>query len=82
VGAIPVGTRKIKVRLGIDQVSGTIRTWRPTTSPEIDPGNLGYLTFAQVRTLLNAGRSNERNHDRGGDGYRHGLFLPGSERGR
>ena len=57
LGAIPVGTRKIKVRLDIDQVSGaTPNLAIDDVTLEIDPGDLRYLTFAVWQVSAQAGR--------------------------
>jgi hypothetical protein len=57
LGAIPVGTRKIKVRLDIDQVSGaTPNLAIDDITLEIDPGDLRYLTFAVWQVSAQAGR--------------------------
>jgi hypothetical protein len=55
--AIPVGTRKIKVRLDIDQVSGaTPNLAIDDVTLEIDPGDLRYLTFAVWQVSAQVGR--------------------------
>jgi hypothetical protein len=57
LGAIPVGTRRIKVRLDIDQVSGaTPNLAIDDVTLEIDPGDLRYLTFAVWLVSAQAGR--------------------------
>jgi hypothetical protein len=57
LGAIPVGTRKIKVRLDIDQVSGaTPNIAIDDVTLEIDPGDLRYLTFAVWQVSAQVGR--------------------------
>jgi hypothetical protein len=57
VGAIPVGTRQIKVRLDIDQVSGaTPNIALDDVTLEIDPGDLRYLTFAVWQVSAQVGR--------------------------
>jgi hypothetical protein len=57
LGAIPVGTRKIKVRLDIDQVSGaTPNLAIDDVTLEIDPGDLRYLTFAVWQVALRSVR--------------------------
>ena len=57
LGAIPVGTRKIKVRLDIDQVSGaTPNLAIDDVTLEIDPGDLRYLTFAVWQVSAQVGR--------------------------
>ena len=57
LGAIPVGTRKIKVRLDIDQVSGaTPNLSIDDVTLEIDPGDLRYLTFAVYQISAQIGR--------------------------
>jgi hypothetical protein len=57
LGAIPVGTRKIKVRLGIDQVSGASPNLAiDDVTLEIDPGDLRYLTFAVWQVSAQVGR--------------------------
>jgi hypothetical protein len=57
LGAIPVGTRKIKVRLGIDQVSGaTPNLAIDDVTLEIDPGDLRYVTFAVWQVSAQVGR--------------------------
>jgi hypothetical protein len=57
LGAIPVGTRKIKVRLDIDQVSGaTPNLAIDDVTLEIDPGDLRYLTFAVWQVSVQVGR--------------------------
>jgi hypothetical protein len=57
LGAIPVGTRKIKVRLDIDQVSGaTPNLVIDDVTLEIDPGELRYLTFAVWQVSAQVGR--------------------------
>jgi hypothetical protein len=56
-GAIPAGTRKIKVRLQIDQVSGVSPNLAlDDVTLEIDPGDLGYLTFAVWQVSAQVGR--------------------------
>jgi hypothetical protein len=57
LGAIPVGTRKIKVRLDIDQVSGaTPNLAIDDVTLEIDPGDLRYLTFGVWQVSAQVGR--------------------------
>jgi hypothetical protein len=57
LGAIPVGTRKVKVRLDIDQVSGaTPNLAIDDVTLEIDPGDLRYLTFAVYQVSVQVGR--------------------------
>jgi hypothetical protein len=57
LGAIPVGTRKIKVRLDIDQVSGaTPNLAIDDVTLEIDPGDLRFLTFAVYQISAQVGR--------------------------
>jgi hypothetical protein len=57
LGAIPVGTRKIKIRLDIDQVSGaTPNLAIDDVSLEIDPGDLRYLSFAVWQVSAQIGR--------------------------
>jgi hypothetical protein len=57
LGAIPVGTRRIKVRLDIDQVSGaTPNLAIDDVTLEIDPGDLRYLTFAVWQVSAQVGR--------------------------
>ena len=54
---IPVGTRKIKVRLDIDQVSGASPNVAiDDVTLEIDPGDLRYLTFAVWQVSAQVGR--------------------------
>jgi hypothetical protein len=63
LGAIPVGTCKIKVRLDIDQVSGaTPNLAIDDVSLEIDPGELRYLTFAVWQVSAQVGRGFAREH--------------------
>jgi CDP-4-dehydro-6-deoxyglucose reductase len=60
LGAIPVGTRKIRVRLDIDQVSGaTPNLAIDDVTLEIDPGDLRYLTFAVWQVSAQVGRGFE-----------------------
>jgi hypothetical protein len=55
--AIPVGTRKIKVRLTFDQVSGVSpNVAMDDVTLEVDPGTLGYLTFAVYQVSAQVGR--------------------------
>jgi hypothetical protein len=57
LGAIPVGTRKIKVRLDIDQVSGVSpNVALDDVTLEIDPGDLRYLSFAVWQVSAQVGR--------------------------
>jgi hypothetical protein len=57
LGAIPVGTRTVKVRLDIDQVSGaTPNLAIDDVTLEIDPGELRYLTFAVWQVSAQVGR--------------------------
>jgi hypothetical protein len=57
LGTIPVGTRKIKVRLDIDQVSGASPNLAiDDVTLEIDPGDLRYLTFAVWQMSAQVGR--------------------------
>jgi hypothetical protein len=57
LGAIPVGTRKIKVRLDIDQVSGaTPNLAIDDVTLEIDPGELRYRTSAVWQVSAQVGR--------------------------
>jgi hypothetical protein len=57
LGAIPIGTRKIKVRLDVDQVSGaTPNLAIDDVTLEIDPGDLRYLTFAVYQISAQVGR--------------------------
>jgi hypothetical protein len=57
LGAIPIGTRKIKVRLDIDQVSGASPNLAiDDVTLEIDPGDLRYLTFAVWQVSAQVGR--------------------------
>ena len=57
LGAIPVGSRKIKVRLDIDQVSGaTPNLAIDDVTLEIDQGDLRYLTFAVWQVSAQVGR--------------------------
>jgi hypothetical protein len=57
LGAIPVGTRKIKVRLDIDQVSGaTPNLAIDDVTLEIDPDDLRFLTFAVHQISAQVGR--------------------------
>ena len=56
-GSIPAGTRKIKVRLQIDQVSGVSpNVALDDVTLEIDPGDLRYLTFAVWQVSAQVGR--------------------------
>jgi hypothetical protein len=57
LGTIPVGTRKLKVRLDIDQVSGaTPNLAIDDVTLELDPGDLRYLTFAVWQVSAQVGR--------------------------
>jgi hypothetical protein len=57
LGAIPVGTRRIKVRLDVDRVSGASANLAiDDVTLEIDPGDLRYLTFAVWQVSAQVGR--------------------------
>jgi hypothetical protein len=57
LGAIPAGTRRIKVRLDIDQVSGaTPNVAIDDVTLEIDPGDLRYLNLSVWQVSAQAGR--------------------------
>jgi hypothetical protein len=57
LGAIPVGTRKIKIRLDIDQVSGASPNVAiDDVTLEIDPGDLRYLALAVWQVSGQVGR--------------------------
>ena len=56
-GAIPVGTRKIRVRVAIDRVSGsTANVAVDDVTLEIDPGAIRYLTVAAYQISGQVGR--------------------------
>ena len=56
-GAIPVGTRQIKVRLQLVQVSGASPNIAlDDVTLEIDPDNLRFLTFAVYQISAQVGR--------------------------
>jgi hypothetical protein len=56
-GAIPVGTRKIRVRLTFDQVSGVSpNVAMDDVTLEVDPGDLRFLTFAVYQISAQVGR--------------------------
>jgi hypothetical protein len=56
-GSIPVGTRQIKVRLETDQVSGsTPNVALDDVTLELDPGALGYLSFAVYQVSAQVAR--------------------------
>jgi hypothetical protein len=56
-GSIPAGTRKVKVRLQSDQVSGVSpNVALDDVTLEIDPGDLRYLTFAVWQISAQVGR--------------------------
>jgi hypothetical protein len=56
-GAIPVGTRKIKVRLTFDQVSGVSpNVAMDDVTLEVDPGALGFLDIAVYQVSAQVGR--------------------------
>jgi hypothetical protein len=56
-GTIPVGTRKIKVRLTIDQVSGVSpNVAMDDVTLEVDPGTLGFLDIAVCQVSAQVGR--------------------------
>jgi hypothetical protein len=56
-GAMPVGTRQIKVRLQLVQVSGASpNIGLDDVTLEVDPGDLRYLTFAVWQVSAQVGR--------------------------
>ena len=57
-GTVPVGTRKIKVRLTIDQVSGVSpNVAMDDVTLEVHPGTLGFLDIAVCQVSAQVGRS-------------------------
>ena len=56
-GTVPVGTRKLKVRLTVDQVSGVSPNVAvDDVTLQVDPGTLGFLDIAVYQVSAQVGR--------------------------